>query len=90
MKSSVVCHASHPPYQKDWKKWPCPLCGGVLALSFRAVDSNVACDKLHSDDQISAIAENCGIPDEFYFSRLFKKYYNLPPLTYRREFKPRP
>lgn len=45
---------------------------------------------LHSDDQISAIAENCGIPDEFYFSRLFKKYYNLPPLTYRQEFKTRP
>ena len=45
---------------------------------------------LHSDDQISAVAENCGIPDEFYFSRLFKKYYNLPPLTYRREFKTRP
>ena len=45
---------------------------------------------LHSDDQISTIAENCGIPDEFYFSRLFKKYYNLPPLTYRQEFKNQP
>ena len=42
---------------------------------------------LHSSDQISAIAEKCGIPDEFYFSRLFKKYYNLPPNTYRKEFK---
>lgn len=42
---------------------------------------------LHSDDQISMVAEKCGIPDEFYFSRLFKKYYNLPPLTYRQEFK---
>ncbi len=42
---------------------------------------------LHSDDQIRVIAENCGIPDEFYFSRLFKKYYNLSPLTYRQEFK---
>ena len=36
---------------------------------------------LHSDDQISTIAENCGIPDEFYFSRLFKKYYNLNQLV---------
>ncbi|MFA6568506.1 MAG: helix-turn-helix transcriptional regulator [Victivallales bacterium] len=42
---------------------------------------------LHSSDQISAISEKCGMPDGFYFSRLFKKYYNLPPKTYRKEFK---
>jgi AraC-like DNA-binding protein len=48
---------------------------------------NAAWLLLHSADQISDIAEKCGIPDEFYFSRLFRKYYNLPPKTYRREFK---
>jgi AraC-like DNA-binding protein len=42
---------------------------------------------LHSGDQVSEIAEKCGIPDEFYFSRIFKKYYNLPPKTYRKEFQ---
>ncbi|MEI6423454.1 MAG: helix-turn-helix transcriptional regulator [Lentisphaerota bacterium] len=48
---------------------------------------NAAWLLLHSGDQISEIAEKCGIPDEFYFSRLFKKYYNLPPKTYRKEFQ---
>ena len=48
---------------------------------------NAAWLLLHSSDQISAIAEKSGTPDEFYFSRLFKKYYNLPPKSYRKEFK---
>lgn len=42
---------------------------------------------LHTSDQVCRIAEECGIPDEFYFSRMFKKYYNLPPINYRKEFK---
>jgi len=42
---------------------------------------------LYSRDQICSIAEKCGISDEFYFSRLFKKYYKLSPRTYRKEFK---
>ena len=52
--------------------------------------NNAAWLLLHSSDQISAIAEKCGMPDEFYFSRLFKKYYNLAPKTYRKEFKNQP
>ncbi len=35
---------------------------------------------------ISAVAEHCGIGNEFYFSRLFKEKYQLSPLRYRREF----
>ena len=42
---------------------------------------------LYSGDQIRSISEKCGIADEFYFSRLFKKYYKLSPNTYRKEFK---
>lgn len=42
---------------------------------------------LDSEDQISTIAEKCGMPDKFYFSRLFKKYYSLSPLNFRKEFK---
>lgn len=41
---------------------------------------------LRSDDQIGVIAENCGFNDGFYFSRLFKKYYHLSPMNYRKEF----
>ena len=33
-----------------------------------------------------AAAEECGFKDEFYFSRIFKKYYHLSPKQYRREF----
>ena len=42
---------------------------------------------LRSDDQIGVIAENCGFNDGFYFSRLFKKYYHLSPMNYRKEFQ---
>ena len=39
------------------------------------------------DEQISSIAEKCGFEDQFYFSRLFKKYYHFSPMRYRREFR---
>ena len=42
---------------------------------------------LRGDDQIGVIAEKCGFNDAFYFSRLFKKYYHLSPLSYRKEFQ---
>ncbi len=41
---------------------------------------------LTTDDPVSAVAANCGFEDEFYFSRIFKKHFHLPPQTYRREF----
>jgi AraC-like DNA-binding protein len=40
-----------------------------------------------SDEQISSVAEMCGFDDQFYFSRLFKKYYHFSPVRYRREFR---
>lgn len=33
------------------------------------------------------IAERSGIPDQNYFSRLFKRQFHVSPLTYRREFQ---
>jgi AraC-like DNA-binding protein len=42
---------------------------------------------LLSDDQLGTVAEQLGFSDQFYFSRLFKKYFKLPPLAYRREFR---
>jgi len=37
--------------------------------------------------KIASVAEQCGFDDQFYFSRLFKKYYHFSPLRYRREFR---
>ncbi len=33
---------------------------------------------------IAMVAEDCGIPDNNYFSRLFRKYEGMTPLEYRR------
>ena len=41
------------------------------------------------DEQIVSVAEQCGFDDQFYFSRLFKKYYHFSPMRYRREFRGR-
>ena len=40
---------------------------------------------IFSELKINEIAISCGFPDEFYFSRLFKKYYGISPLNYRKE-----
>ena len=33
---------------------------------------------------ISVVAETCGIGNAYYFSRMFRKYYHVPPLEFRR------
>jgi AraC-like DNA-binding protein len=43
---------------------------------------------ISSDMQIESVAESCGFEDNFYFSRLFKKYYHFSPMHYRKEFRP--
>ncbi len=40
---------------------------------------------VESDAPIFEVAENTGYQSEAAFSRVFKKYYQLPPATYRRE-----
>jgi AraC-like DNA-binding protein len=46
----------------------------------------LAAIKLHkTQDPIGIIALESGFQDEFYFSRLFKKYYMLSPKQYRME-----
>ena len=42
---------------------------------------------LSSQDTVGAIADRNGFADEFYFSRIFKKYYRLAPRFYREEFQ---
>ena len=46
---------------------------------------SVACELLHhTDDSITSIAEKVGIPDQFYFSKLFKAKYSVSPQQYRK------
>lgn len=46
---------------------------------------SVACELLHhTDNSIKSIAEKVGIPDQFYFSKLFKAKYSLSPQQYRK------
>lgn len=37
-----------------------------------------------STDSIDTIAEDCGFPDRFYFSRVFRRRMGLPPAAYRK------
>lgn len=41
---------------------------------------------LETNDSMREIADAIGLKNEFYFSRLFRAKYHLPPATYRREF----
>lgn len=46
---------------------------------------SIACELLrHTDDSIKSIAEKVGIPDQFYFSKLFKAKYLTAPQQYRK------
>ncbi len=36
------------------------------------------------DDSIDLIAEDCGFPDRFYFTRVFRRRMGLPPAAYRK------
>lgn len=53
----------------------------------RARLRQVATRLITTNLQMKILAEQCGFNDSFYLSRLFKKYYRLPPLRYRREFR---
>ena len=42
---------------------------------------------LNTNASVAEIALAVGLENEFYFSRLFKKRFSLPPSGYRREFR---
>ncbi|MDN5342703.1 MULTISPECIES: helix-turn-helix domain-containing protein [Oceanotoga] len=42
---------------------------------------------INNNYPINVIAKNVGYPDALYFSRLFKKYYNISPTNYRKKFR---
>jgi AraC-like DNA-binding protein len=35
--------------------------------------------------ELSEISERCGVPDIYYFNRLFRARHGMPPGTYARE-----
>ncbi len=44
-----------------------------------------ACHLLrHSDQSIEQIAENCGFPNRYYFSRMLKQHRGISPAAYRK------
>ena len=46
---------------------------------------SLACDMLlQQDKSIAEISEAVGIPDQFYFSRLFKQRYDVSPMQYKK------
>lgn len=45
-----------------------------------------ACRKLrHTEESIDTIAEQCGLTNRYYFSRMLRQYRNTAPATYRDE-----
>jgi AraC-like DNA-binding protein len=69
-----------------------------LAAAFRAVTGRAPIDYLidlrlahartllsNSRQRVNEIAEQVGIPDVYYFSKLFKRRHDLSPLQYRKQ-----
>ena len=55
--------------------------------TFANDEAYVSEESLYSDDEISAIAENCGFADRYAFSKAFKKYTGVSPAKYRMQNK---
>lgn len=53
-----------------------------VLLNFRL---DKACHQLrHTDSSIEQIAENCGFPNRYYFSRMLKQHRGISPAAYRK------
>ena len=57
-----------------------------LHFLLRARLEKAAEQLIHTHETVKLISYECGFQDNFYFSRLFKKYYHLSPQQYRKEF----
>lgn len=56
-----------------------------IAILTRMRVTNAAWLLVNTELRNYEIAERVGIPDERYFSQVFKKYYGMTPLQYRKE-----
>ena len=59
-----------------------------LADGREIIDGMSSCKRLlrFTDRSIESIAQECGLEDANYFSRLFKKVEGIPPGEYRRQW----
>lgn len=68
------------------------LCVSLLGVSFQEQVTNMRMKKAEflltkTDEPIKEIASKCGFSDIFYFSRMFRKFYGIPPKKYRNRFQ---
>ena len=47
--------------------------------------SRAAQELIFGNDRIEDVAEQCGFPNRFYFTRVFKRHLGLTPAAYRRQ-----
>ena len=77
------------------RSYLCALFRDELGMSFgeylrRVRAESAATDIAGSTIQIKEAAARCGILNMSYFSKLFKKYYRMTPMEYRRRWREDP
>ena len=82
-KYATECNLSSSRFSHLFKE-----CTGQSPQSyFIGVKIKKACELLENTDlSVSEIGEQVGIPDQNYFSRLFKKYTSKSPTSYKNSF----
>ena len=81
---AITCGISYPHFRRIFNlRYNLPP-GKYLVLQRLKKAASLLSE---GDEQIASVAEQCGFEDQFYFSRLFKKYYHFSPLRYRHEFR---
>ena len=82
-KEAEECHITPTHFRRLFKE-----AAGLPPLQFLLQNrlQKAAGLLIHTSDPVSIIAEESGIDNPFYFSRLFKEKYQISPLEYRREF----
>ena len=100
IEQSIVQNYANPNYELDEALSSMPYCYDYLCRLFRQetcttphkyltnLRLQVAADLLlsgHAEGGISEIAHACGFRDPLYFSRLFKKRYDVSPSEYARQ-----
>ena len=80
-KEAEECHITPTHFRRLFKE-----AAGLPPLQFLLQNrlQKAAGLLIHTSDPVSIIAEESGIDNPFYFSRLFKEKYQISPLEYRR------
>ncbi len=79
-----LANLSLPSFCRKFKKETgCSACEYIN--NYRLSQASLLLER--TDNSIAQIAETVGIPDQFYFSRLFKRRYGSAPLWFRSHFQ---